>query len=96
MTERRVPERTCVGCFKVRPKREMVRVVRTLEGKVEVDLTGKKSGRGAYLCRDRSCWETALEKNRLEHALQTILGESRALLETYAQSMPLPEAERAS
>lgn len=92
MAAKSIPQRTCVGCFQVKPKRELVRIVRTPEGRVEIDPTGKKNGRGAYLHRDRSCWEIALEKKRLEHALKTPLGEAKAMLEAYAQSLPEPEA----
>jgi len=48
----------------------MVRLVRTAEGEVEIDITGKKEGRGAYICRDRACWEKALKSQQLEHALK--------------------------
>ena len=68
---RPVPQRTCVGCGTVRPKREMVRVIRTPEGSVVADPTGKMSGRGAYLCREASCWKAGLAKGRLERALKT-------------------------
>src|SRR5215469_671186 len=70
---RHVPQRTCVACRQVRPKRELIRVVRTPDGHVELDPTGKRSGRGAYLCARRSCWELALKKGRLEHELETTL-----------------------
>ncbi|MBI4785534.1 MAG: YlxR family protein [Chloroflexi bacterium] len=66
-----IPQRTCIACRTVRAKRELVRVVRTADNKVEADATGKKSGRGAYLCRQRECWEEALSsRGRLEHALK--------------------------
>ena len=73
MPQRHIPERTCVACRSLRPKREMVRVVRTTDGSVEIDPTGKKSGRGAYLCRLRDCWHTALRRKALDHALKTEL-----------------------
>jgi predicted RNA-binding protein YlxR (DUF448 family) len=65
------PQRTCVACRQVRAKAELIRIVRISEGKLEVDITGKKAGRGAYLCRTEECWETGLKGNRLEHALHT-------------------------
>ena len=68
------PERTCVGCGQVQPKRLMVRVVRTAEGKVEADPTGKKSGRGAYLCKNWECWDKALKRSALNRALKMELG----------------------
>ena len=85
MTRRKpfhVPQRTCVGCRQVRPKREMIRVVRTPQAAVQVDPTGKQAGRGAYLCRRRACWEAALAGGRLEQALKVHLTpqEQEALL----------------
>lgn len=68
---RRIPERMCVVCRQVKPKRALVRLVRTVEDHVVVDTTGKLSGRGAYLCHDPSCWATALKGTRLEAALKT-------------------------
>lgn len=62
-----------MACRKVRPKRELVRLVRIFEGRVEVDTNGKKAGRGAYLCRAAECWQIGLKGNRLEHALRTSL-----------------------
>jgi len=73
MRKRHTPQRTCVGCRTVRPKRELVRVVRLAQGGVTVDETGKKSGRGAYLCRSEKCWEDALDRGRLEYALKVRL-----------------------
>ena len=84
-----VPQRTCVVCRTVRPKRELVRVVRTPEGEVVVDETGKRSGRGAYLCRERGCWETALKRRLLERALKTALtAEAESALREYAMGLP--------
>ena len=86
---RHVPQRTCVSCRQVRPKRELVRVVRTPEGHIELDATGKKSGRGAYLCAKRSCWEPALSRGKLEHEFElALLAEDRAALEAYGETLP--------
>ena len=68
---RRVPERTCVACGRVRPKRELVRIVRTPSGEIKVDLTGKVSGRGAYVCPEPPCAERGVKEGRLQHALET-------------------------
>jgi predicted RNA-binding protein YlxR (DUF448 family) len=68
--QKHVPQRTCVGCGLVQPKRQMVRVVRTLSGRVEMDPTGKLSGRGAYLCKKADCWEKAMQKSALSRALK--------------------------
>ena len=68
-----VPQRTCVACRKVKAKRELMRMVHISDGSVEVDTGGKKTGRGAYLCRARECWEMGLKGGRLEHSLKTTL-----------------------
>ena len=79
-----IPQRTCIACRRVRPKRELIRLVRISDGNVEVDTSGKKAGRGAYLCRARECWETGLKSNRLEHTLRTsITQENRERLVRY-------------
>ena len=62
--------RTCVACRKVQAKQELIRLVHTLDGNIEIDGSGKKTGRGAYLCRDWNCWETGLKGSRLEHSLR--------------------------
>lgn len=54
-----MPLRTCIACRRQRPKRELIRIVRTPAGQLELDLKGKQPGRGAYLCPDRRCWEMA-------------------------------------
>jgi predicted RNA-binding protein YlxR (DUF448 family) len=68
-----VPLRTCVACRTERPKRELVRVVRTPDGSVVLDPTGRRAGRGAYLCADGACWSVALKKHSLERALEVPL-----------------------
>jgi predicted RNA-binding protein YlxR (DUF448 family) len=73
---RRVPERTCVACGRVRPKRELVRIVRTPTGEIKVDLTGKVSGRGAYVCPEPPCAERGVKDGRLQHALEAPVAES--------------------
>lgn len=67
---RHVPQRTCVACRQTEAKRGLVRVVRTPEGRVEIDASGKKSGRGAYIHQSRECWDEALKKDRLARALK--------------------------
>ena len=76
---RHVPQRQCVACRQMRPKRDLVRVVRTPAGEVRVDTTGKVSGRGAYVCPSDACAEVALRERRLEHALETPVPESAAV-----------------
>lgn len=67
---RHIPWRSCVACREGKPKHELIRLVYTAGGKVEADLSGKKAGRGAYLCCSPDCWGKGLKKNRLEHALR--------------------------
>ena len=69
----RIPQRTCIGCRRVRPKRELVRLVLPEEGPVAVDLTGKRNGRGAYICREtgRTCLDQARKRKALARALRT-------------------------
>jgi len=63
---RRAPQRTCVACRRITDKRELVRLVRTAAGDIEIDSTGKKEGRGAYICPDPACWDKALKGKQLE------------------------------
>ena len=83
-----VPRRTCVSCGSTTAKRELVRLVRTSAG-VEPDPTGKRPGRGAYLCHNPNCWESAIRKSRLEHALRTKLtpADREALLSYRAKQL---------
>ena len=83
---KRVPRRTCVGCRTVLPKRQLVRLVRTPHGSVEIDPTGKAQGRGAYLHNRRDCWKSALASGALEHALKVTLAEAeRARLRAHSE-----------
>lgn len=92
-TRRHVPERTCVACHEVKPKRELVRVVCGPGGVVEVDTQGRKPGRGAYLCHSPECWHKGVNKGRLEHALRSRLSaESRARLMKFGGEIPESEA----
>lgn len=84
-----VPQRTCIACRQTRPKWELVRIVHTPQGAVEIDPRGKKAGRGAYLCKQRGCWEMGLKRKRLEHALKTeIAPEQHAGLLEYSKMLP--------
>lgn len=80
---RHIPQRTCVACRQTKAKRELIRVVGTPDGSVEVDFSGKKAGRGAYLCPRWECWELGIKKNRFDYALRTkiSLENRRKLLE---------------
>jgi len=68
-----IPRRTCVACGRVMPKRELIRLVRISDASVEVDTSGKKAGRGAYLCQLKECWEIGLKGARLERTLRASL-----------------------
>ncbi|MGR6836114.1 RNase P modulator RnpM [Syntrophomonas erecta] len=73
---RKIPQRMCVGCRQMKNKKELMRVVKTPEGDIQLDLTGKKSGRGAYICPNESCFNQAIKGKRLQKALeQEIPGE---------------------
>jgi predicted RNA-binding protein YlxR (DUF448 family) len=69
------PQRTCIACRQTKDKRDLIRVVRTPEGKVVIDPTGKANGRGAYLCQQANCWEKSLRKMLLARALKVRLSE---------------------
>jgi predicted RNA-binding protein YlxR (DUF448 family) len=93
---RHVPQRTCVACRTTGAKRGLVRVVRSAEGRVEVDETGKKPGRGAYLCRTLECWDKALKGKVLEYALKTaITAEDKAALQAYAATLEAQDDDTA-
>lgn len=76
MKVRKIPQRMCNGCMEMKPKKELIRVVKSPEGEVSVDLTGKKSGRGAYVCRSLECLEKAFKAKRLNKNLETNIDES--------------------
>lgn len=83
-----IPQRTCVACREVKAKRELIRVVRTYNGNVEVDTSGKKAGRGAYLCRAPECWEVGLKGGRLEYALRiSLTSDNRQQLARYGKDL---------
>ncbi|MBI4630880.1 MAG: YlxR family protein [Chloroflexi bacterium] len=86
--KKRAPQRTCIACRETQGKRELIRLVRTADG-VEVDATGKKAGRGAYLHKKKSCWESALKGNVLDQALKTTLtAEQREQLRADGEKLP--------
>ena len=65
---KKVPLRKCLGCGEMKPKQELIRAVRSPEGEISLDLTGKKNGRGAYICRDSKCLTAAIKAKRFERA----------------------------
>ncbi len=83
-----LPQRTCIACRQINEKKSLIRLVRTGNGIAELDISGKKPGRGAYLCPKKVCWEMALRKNRLEHALRTKLSDdNRQILIAYSHNL---------
>jgi predicted RNA-binding protein YlxR (DUF448 family) len=99
MGTKHIPQRTCIACRAVRGKRELARIVRTPEQRVVADPTGKQAGRGAYLCRARECWETALSApGRLASALNlemSISQDDLARLREFAATLPPRERTNA-
>ena len=68
--KKKVPMRKCVGCGEMKPKKELIRILRTEEEEFVIDTTGKKNGRGAYLCFDRACLEKAVKGHGLERSFK--------------------------
>ena len=73
MAEKKIPMRKCLGCNEMKPKRELIRAVKSPEGEISLDLTGKKSGRGAYICPDKACFQKARKGKRLERAFSSAI-----------------------
>ena len=71
--QRKIPQRQCVGCRTMKDKKALVRIVKTPEGEICVDATGKKSGRGAYVCRNPECLRKARKSRALERAFETAI-----------------------
>lgn len=74
MKKRKIPERMCTGCREKRPKKELIRIVRSPEYDVDIDPTGKKPGRGAYICVDLECLKKARKSKALDRALEVSIG----------------------
>ena len=75
MAIRKIPQRKCVGCGTSKDKKELIRVVKSAEGEISVDLTGKKNGRGAYICHDAECLKKAKKAGRLEKSFECQISE---------------------
>ena len=67
---KKIPMRMCLGCGEMKPKKELIRAVKSPEGEISLDLTGKKSGRGAYICRDINCLKLARKAKRFEKSFE--------------------------
>ena len=72
-TKNKIPMRQCVGCREMKPKKELIRVVRSPEGEVSLDFRGKKPGRGAYVCHSVECLRKARKSKALERAFETAI-----------------------
>ncbi|MBE6852536.1 MAG: YlxR family protein [Ruminococcus sp.] len=70
MGVKKIPERMCCGCGLMKPKKELIRIVRAADGEVRLDLTGKMNGRGAYLCPDKACLAKARKSRRIEKSFE--------------------------
>lgn len=70
MKVKKIPQRMCTGCMEMKPKKELIRVVRNKEEEISIDLNGKKPGRGAYICKNIQCLEKAVKTKRLERNLE--------------------------
>ena len=72
---KKIPQRTCMACQEKEDKRDLVRIVRSPEGEISVDLTGKKPGRGAYICPNLECLNKVIKSKRLERSLETAISQ---------------------
>lgn len=94
MQQKKIPVRHCLGCNEGRPKRELVRVVRSPQGEISLDSRGKMPGRGAYICPKRECLAKARKAKRLERALEKeIPPEIYEMLEAQLAALPAKEGE---
>lgn len=75
MKTKKIPMRMCLGCGEMKPKRELIRVVKSKEGDISLDLTGKKSGRGAYICKSVECFEKARKARKFERSFSCMISE---------------------
>lgn len=76
MKPKKIPMRMCLGCNEMKPKKELIRVVKSPEGEISLDFNGKKSGRGAYICHSRECFEKARKARRFEKSFSCRIDES--------------------
>ena len=75
MKTKKIPMRMCLGCGEMKPKRELIRVVKSKEGDISLDLTGKKSGRGAYICKSVECFEKARKARKFERSFSCMISD---------------------
>ena len=82
MQQKKIPMRQCLGCREMKPKKELIRVVRSPEGEISLDFRGKANGRGAYVCPDAACLKKAIKAKALERAFETAIPEEIYVLLT--------------
>ena len=87
LQQKKIPMRQCLGCREMKPKKELIRVVRSPEGEISLDFRGKANGRGAYVCPDAACLKKAIRSKAIERAFETAIPE-----EIYAQLAAQMEA----
>lgn len=73
MKQKKIPMRRCCGCNEQKPKKELIRVVRSAEGEISLDLTGKASGRGAYICNSLECLKKARKSKRIDRTFEVTI-----------------------
>ena len=94
MKPKKIPMRMCVGCREMKPKKELIRVVRAPDGTLSMDPVGKKPGRGAYVCRQEACLLRAIKQKQLERQLEVRMTEEvAAALQYELAHLPAPEPE---
>ena len=87
--KKHIPQRSCIACREVKDKRELIRIVRTPDQTIMIDENGKAPGRGAYICRQRACWEKGLSKDVIGRALKVSISEEAMVrLRDYAATLP--------
>ena len=82
---KKIPQRKCLGCMESFPKKELIRVVRTPEGEVCIDLKGKMSGRGAYICKKEACLKKAVKSKRIQTNLEVTISDE--LIESLSKEL---------
>ena len=90
-TNKKVPMRKCVGCQEMKSKKEMIRIIRNTEGEFQLDATGKKNGRGAYICPTRDCMQAAIKNHGLERSFSQAIPQE--VYEALEKEMELLESE---
>jgi len=92
MQQKKIPTRLCLGCREMKPKKELIRVVRSPEGEVSLDFTGKKPGRGAYICHDINCLNKAVKTKALSRAFAMEI--PQGILDTLKEQMEDSDGSR--